>query len=189
MGCTTIDVRTFRSTLYSGRGVEIPTRSGPAGVPTRFRLIRFVFKFLRTLLLFFALAQNSTLFFSSDSALFAKKSGCGGAAYLSHSACPDAVGALRGEGTHLSFKNYIENVIALASGVKKETGQTFPRPERNRGMSVPDCSVGLALRCEPVLGEQMHGHFAKVPNDAEPGEDLQHVVGDVDLPPEEALAR
>ena len=41
----------------------------------------FLFKFLRTLLRVFALAKNSTLLFSSDSALFAKKHGGWGAGY------------------------------------------------------------------------------------------------------------
>jgi len=39
--------------------------------------IPFLFKFLRTLLRFFALIKNSTLFFSSISALFAQNRGCG----------------------------------------------------------------------------------------------------------------
>jgi len=38
----------------------------------------FLFKFLRILLRFFALAKNSTLLFSMNSALFAKKHGEGG---------------------------------------------------------------------------------------------------------------
>jgi len=42
--------------------------------------ISFIFNLVRTLLYFFALAQKSTRFFSSDSALFAKKRGGG---YLS----------------------------------------------------------------------------------------------------------
>src|SRR5882762_6748698 len=64
---------------------------------------------------------------------------------------------------------------------EKKVGQTF--------LSVPDISVSLALRREPVLREQMHRHLAQVPDDAEPGENLQRVVGNVDLPPEETLAR
>src|SRR4029077_17653963 len=39
----------------------------------RLRPISFPFTFLRTLLRFLALVQNSTLFFSIDSALFAQK--------------------------------------------------------------------------------------------------------------------
>src|SRR5260370_19869835 len=46
-----------------------------------------------------------------------------------------------------------------------------------------------ALRGDDLLGEQMRGDFAEVPHDPEPGHNLQSVVGDVDLPPEEALAR
>ena len=34
----------------------------------------------------------------------------------------------------------------------------------------------------------MFGNFAEVPDDAEPGEEFQGVVGDVDFPPEKALA-
>src|SRR5216684_383387 len=58
-----------------------------------------------------------------------------------------------------------------------------------RNLSVRDISVSFVLRRESVLGQQMRGDFAQVPNDAEPGENLQRVVGDVDLPPVEALAR
>src|SRR6266581_3326818 len=45
--------------------------------------ISFPFCFLRTLLRFFALSENSTLFFSSDSALFAQNNrGCGRGTFL-----------------------------------------------------------------------------------------------------------
>jgi len=44
----------------------------------RLRPISFPFTFLRTLLRFFALVQNSTLFFSIDSALFAENTRGGG---------------------------------------------------------------------------------------------------------------
>src|SRR5260370_37654510 len=46
-----------------------------------------------------------------------------------------------------------------------------------------------ALRGDDLLGEQMRGDFAEVPHDPVPGHNLQSVVCDVDLPPEEALAR
>src|SRR5260370_38260907 len=46
-----------------------------------------------------------------------------------------------------------------------------------------------ALGGDGLLGEQMRGDFAQVPNDPEPRHDLQRVIGDVNLPPEEALAR
>src|SRR5437879_3854083 len=39
-----------------------------------------------------------------------------------------------------------------------------------------------------VRGEEMGGDFAKVPDEAAPGEGFERVVGDVDFPPEEALA-
>src|SRR5256885_16720607 len=39
-----------------------------------------------------------------------------------------------------------------------------------------------------VRGEEMGGDFAKVPNEAEPGEGFQRVISDVDFPPEKALA-
>ena len=52
---------------------------------------------------------------------------------------------------------------------------------------------GYCSRCwlssEAVFGEQVNWYFAQIPNDAKPGEDFQRVVGDVDFPPEEALAR
>src|SRR5207249_10913811 len=35
----------------------------------------------------------------------------------------------------------------------------------------------------------MSGNFAQIPDDAEPGHDFQRVIGDVNLPPEKALAR
>src|SRR5207302_10161724 len=57
------------------------------------------------------------------------------------------------------------------------------------GIPVPQILDGSVLGREPVLGEQMHGHFAEVPDDPEPGHDLQRVISDVNLPPEEALAR
>jgi len=47
----------------------------------------------------------------------------------------------------------------------------------------------LELRRQAVLGQKMCGHFTEIPDDAEPGHDFQRVVGDVDLPPEETLAR
>src|SRR5712692_6627565 len=55
-------------------------------------------------------------------------------------------------------------------------------------------NVTPAPRTEPALrgelfAEQMHGDFAEVPHDPEPGENLQGVISYVDLPPEEALAR
>src|ERR1700682_6757067 len=74
-----------------------------------------------------------------------------------------------------------KNRSTTASGLKKKW-------DRHSCLS-PNISVSFALRRESVLREQMHGHFAQVPDDAEPGEDLQRVVSDVDLPPEEALAR
>src|SRR5713226_9792530 len=90
---------------------------------------------------------------------------------LAHSAFPDPVGALRGEGVTVYQENCSQNVAAPASGRKKEMGQA--------GMPVPQILDGFVLGGEPVLGEQMHGHFAQVPDDAEPGEDLQRVIGDV----------
>ena len=50
---------------------------GRPNIPTRSLAISFLFTLLRILLLFFALVKNSTLFFSSNSALFAKKRGVG----------------------------------------------------------------------------------------------------------------
>src|SRR6266849_4329832 len=47
----------------------------------------------------------------------------------------------------------------------------------------------LVLSGDNLLGEQVRGDFAEVPHDAEPGENLQRVVGYVNFPPEEALAR
>src|SRR5712664_791709 len=55
----------------SGSRLPIPYPLSPA-CPQQSRGIPFLFTFLRNLLHFFALAQISTLFFSSDSALFAK---------------------------------------------------------------------------------------------------------------------
>jgi hypothetical protein len=50
----------------------------PSNIQTIPQSIPFLFKFFRTLLHFFALARNSTLFFSSDSALFAQNHPGGG---------------------------------------------------------------------------------------------------------------
>src|SRR5258708_25008566 len=45
------------------------------------------------------------------------------------------------------------------------------------------------LNGDGLLGQQVRGDFAEIPDDAEPGHNLQRVVGDVNFPPEEALAR
>src|SRR5260370_121099 len=77
--CTPLlNVRMFKSANRSSTAVvERRSRSG-RDVSTCFRSIPFVFRFLRTLLRFFALCKNSTLFISSVSALFAKNTGGGG---------------------------------------------------------------------------------------------------------------
>src|SRR5260370_826825 len=106
--------------------------------------------------------KRSTLSFSIVSALFGKNTGGEGGAFV----LPE---------------NSSKNAAAPASGEKKEMGQAR-KP-------VPQILDGLALGREAVLGQQMHGHLAEVPDDAEPGEDLQRVIGDVNLPPEEPLAR
>src|SRR5216684_922190 len=71
----------------SGSRLPVPYPLSPA-CPQQSRGIPFLFTFLRTLLHFFALAQISTVFFSSDSALFAKNTRGGG---------PSAVFAIAGE--------------------------------------------------------------------------------------------
>jgi len=58
--------------ISSATHYSLPTTHRP--LPT----IPCLFTFLRTLLHFFALAQNSTLFFSTDSALFAQNTAGGG---------------------------------------------------------------------------------------------------------------
>src|SRR5712664_3828380 len=67
----------------------LPKNTGGGGGPSQLRARRsptpppsFVFILLRTLLHFFAFTQNSTRFFSSDSALFAKKTGGGEGSFL-----------------------------------------------------------------------------------------------------------
>ncbi len=60
--------------LFSPNSFNVPTFK-LSNVPTIPRSIPFVFKILRTLLHVFALVQDSTLLFSSDSALFAKNRG------------------------------------------------------------------------------------------------------------------
>jgi len=55
----------------SSRVYDVQTFS-PAGLQTCLLSIPFAITLLRTLLRFFALKKNSTLFFSNDSALFAK---------------------------------------------------------------------------------------------------------------------
>src|SRR5712692_4687900 len=131
--------------------------------------------------LFCTRAKLNSFVFKRFHTLCKKHPGCGGAAYLAHSAFPHPVGALRGEGVTVYQENCSQNVAAPASGRKKEMGQA--------GMPVPQILDGFVLGGEPILGEQMYGHFAQVPDDAEPGEDLQRVIGDVDLPPVEALSR
>src|SRR2546421_7397866 len=82
--------------------------------------------------------------------------------------------------TTVFLDNWLTNAAAPTSSEGKKVEQTF--------LSVPGISVALVLGRESVLGQQMSGDFAQVPDDAEPGEDFQRVVSDVDLPPEEALA-
>src|SRR5258708_28728020 len=103
---------------------------------------------------------------------------------FSFQAIPHSLAKTPGVGEGRAFvlpENSSKNATAPASGEKKEMGQAR-KP-------VPQILDGLALGREPVLSEQMHWHFAQVPDDAEPGEDLQRVIGDVNLPPEETLAR
>ena len=47
----------------------------------------------------------------------------------------------------------------------------------------------LSLDGDGLLSEQMRGDFAEVPDNPQPRHDLQGVVGNVNLPPEEALTR
>src|SRR6266699_5751136 len=63
-----------------------------------------------------------------------------------------------------------------------KNGQIVSEVNFAPGTEATLCSDGL-------LGEQVRGDFAEVPDDAEPGHDFQRVVGDVDLPPKESLAR
>src|SRR6267378_6471905 len=57
------------------------------------------------------------------------------------------------------------------------------------GEAKPAARTKAALRREAVLGEQMRRHFAEIPHDAEPGENFQRVIGNVNLPPVKALTR
>ena len=74
--------------ISTGMGTPLPDLPTfePSIVPTCFRAIPSLFILLRTLLHFFAFPKNSTLLFSSDSALFAKKRG-EGASQRSASSC------------------------------------------------------------------------------------------------------
>ncbi len=66
-------VLSFDDLPFSWGGTpKLPTIE-PANIPIRPQSISFRFTLLRTLLHIFALIKNSTLFFSIDSALFAKK--------------------------------------------------------------------------------------------------------------------
>src|SRR6266849_5060989 len=73
---TPFAINPLRTLLISTGGVyplpPFPYTQSPS-CPEQSRGIPFLFTFLRTLLRFFALAQNSTLLFSGDSALLAKK--------------------------------------------------------------------------------------------------------------------
>jgi hypothetical protein len=99
--------------------------------------------------LFFALCKDSSLLFSSDSALFAKNMGVGGGNHRGNHCVPRQLACECG-------RSHIER--------GKKVGQTF--------LSAPSISVDLVLGREPVLGQQMSGDFAQVPDDAEPGEDF-----------------
>ena len=92
----------------------------------------FLFTFLRTLLHFFALFKNSTLLFSSDSALFAKKNGAGGGEQV----------ASRKYGT--SFYRYILTSLRLYFLFPSETASAR-RAEYQRWPLVPDTAAGAAL--------------------------------------------
>src|ERR1019366_7013457 len=67
-------------------------------------------------------------------------------------------------------------------------------------MLYPGCALGLGRRrgigigrdaglIEQGLIEQFWGHLAQLPDDARRFEHLEHVVGDVDFPPEKTVAR
>src|SRR5260370_27888924 len=46
----------------------------------------------------------------------------------------------------------------------------------------------LSLGGDGLLGEQVCGNLSEVPDNPQPGHDLQRVISNVNLPPEEALA-
>src|SRR5216683_7373702 len=68
--CSSRNSFVFKTIHFDGGGVY--STCSCSNVSTCFRAIPFPIRPLRTLLHFFALSKNSTLFFSSASALFAK---------------------------------------------------------------------------------------------------------------------
>src|SRR5258708_37138070 len=76
------------------------------------------------------------------------------------------------------------------------TSTDFERSERPSRLAASDRIVTksppgteLSLGGDSLLSEQMGGDFAEVPDNPQPGHDLQGVVSNVNLPPEEALTR
>src|SRR6266853_5301588 len=76
------------------------------------------------------------------------------------------------------------------------TSTDFERSERQSRLAA---SEGIVMKSPPgtelslsgnrLLSEQMRGDFAEVPDNPQPRHDLQGVVSNVNLPPEEALTR
>src|SRR5260370_3040374 len=94
-------------------------------------------------------------------------------------------GSRRYETTDTSSNNFrsAQNSLPFEGSernVNKKVGQTFVFV---LGISVDSVSGG-----EAILGQQVGGDFAEIPDDAEPEHDLEGVISYVDLPPEEALA-
>ena len=46
------------------------------------------------------------------------------------------------------------------------------------------CSEGVGVK---LIGKNVRRNFAQIPNNAEPRQDFQRVISDVNLPPEKAL--
>src|SRR5882724_3205680 len=65
-----------------------------------------------------------------------------------------------------SQRSYLACPQSVVNGCIKK------KEDRHSGLS-PWVSKDLVLRREPVLGEQMHGDFAEIPYDAEPGKNFQ----------------
>ena len=91
--CKLFRIRTYKNTWGGGRGASSGSSARHSSLATILKF--FLFKFLRTLLHFFALIKNSTPLFPIVSALFAQNTGGGVSSFRDHTRPPSSA---NGEG-------------------------------------------------------------------------------------------
>ena len=120
-----------------GAFLPLPTTHHPL------RTIPFLFTFLRTLLHFFALAQNSTLLLSSDSALFSQNTRGGGGAHLLQRASRRGGTLLVKLYAPQEEKGRIEVRTFTKAWQEKESGHPEGRRRSNHGLKSDKPTAGL----------------------------------------------